>query len=793
MEALQISSEQERIQGLHELTKRLRENDSLDSLVQCIAEYSRRIAQVNRASLIIRNSSENADVWELDEKGSRVRSMQFRGSSLERVCGSASEYVDNSIGKYSDFFDERELANEGYYSYLSIPLVVGSKVIGSINLASKQEGAFRPAVVSELWVLADFVAQVTHNKMASRRLEDSEKMTQILFEKGADVSVILEADSGKILGLNNASEKVIGYKERELVGSKISSFFNFGEKSFREIVETGGFDKRMIVRFTCKNGMKKLLEVDYEGLNFGGRNLALLSCNDVTEKLTLESDYKDVVESISDIVVSIDGRGEISAINEEVRHILGYSRESLIGQPFGTLVYDSDFRTLGGALQDLQAGKESIRGLEIRLRNKYGEPKYFEMNAHAYHDANGELIKITGVLKDIDEQKKAQQQAEVVANVIENSSDSIYCTDTMGVIQLWNKGAERIFGYSKDEMVGRNVSILYPEDQREELNYIISELNKGKGIVGLDGVRMKKGGDPLYVSISASPVRGEKGKIDGYMEIVQDTTAKRKMQENEEIRKRLEEKNKQLKEVNEMKSVFVSNVSHELRTPLTSIHGYSALLKDGMAGKMSDQQGEYVKIIFSETERLAKLINDLLDLSRIDSGKIKLRMEFFDIRDLVSKCSCISLAHKKGLYVKWNISDEVLDVYGDPARIAQVFINLVSNAIKFTEEGGVTINITKKTKTFIQVEVLDTGMGIPEEEQKHLFKRFYQVQKARQKKLQGTGLGLTISREIIKLHGGKISVDSKVGDGTKFTFTLRAIPTRKQRRKMKKQKEAAAK
>ena len=171
----------------------------------------------------------------------------------------------------------------------------------------------------------------------------------------------------------------------------------------------------------------------------------------------------------------------------------------------------------------------------------------------------------------------------------------------------------------------------------------------------------------------------------------------------------------------------------------------------------------------------------MLDLSKMESKKFKLEMRFFDPRTLVEQCSCESMAQEKGLYVRWNFAPDVAEVYGDPAKIAQVLINLVSNAIKFTNKGGVTVHVENKSRTFVQFDVTDTGAGIPEEEQARLFRRFSQLS-AGTKRKGGTGLGLAIAKEIVKLHGGKIWAKSEPGRGSTFSFKLRRVPPRGRRK-----------
>jgi len=287
---------------------------------------------------------------------------------------------------------------------------------------------------------------------------------------------------------------------------------------------------------------------------------------------------------------------------------------------------------------------------------------------------------------------------------------------------------------------------------------------------------MRKDGEKIEVVANCSSIRDDDGRIIGFLEIIRDLSVQKKYEEAESRRLALEEKKRMLEQQKEAQSVFISNVSHELRTPLTSIHGYSSLLKEGEAGRLTEQQREFIEIINSETNRLTRLINDILDFSKMQSKRFKINPQLFDLRAITERSSCKSLAERKGLYVKWEIAPETPQVYGDPSRVSQILINLISNAIKFTQAGGITIRVAPKGRSFVQIDVIDTGIGISEEDQKTLFRRFSQVQPTAGSdaaKPEGTGLGLAITKELVRLHGGKIWVKSEPGKGSVFSFTLR--------------------
>ena len=713
---------------------------------------------------------EGLSVRHLDSQGKISEGrIPLAGSSFEQPIRSGRPYIANIIGKYSNYFDERGLAEEGFRSYACFPLVAGGEPLGALGVASNAEKAFGESEVAMLSLLAASVAGVLQGARIAERLRKAELISNALFEAGGMV-VIADA-SMRIVGANREAEVLTGYSAEELMRLDLAALFPGIE---RDRLLGGG-----VLKLKRKSGELRLVEARASAISDG--SAIFFAGSDVTEKMLFESSYRDVVESMHDVVFTINGRGEFTAVNSEAESVLGRPRESLMGSPLSSIVHEQDYRPLGEALHSLSPNSPILRSLELRLLTAKGEPRWFELNGRGYHDASGELIKFTGVLRDIDERKRVAEYEQIVGSVISNSSEPVLSTDTMGVVRFWNRGAELVFGWTREEMVGRSVRELYPEDRKGELDALVRTLNEHGSAPMLETIRLKKGGEPIVVQVLASAIRDSEGKVIGYLEMMRDMTSVKQAEEAERAKRKLEERNRQLQQLNQMKSEFVSNVSHELRTPLTSIQGYSSLLLAGELGKMDDRQREYVEIINSETARLAKLINDLLDISRMERGKFRLSPRLFDPREFVESCSCSSLAEKKGLYVKWNISDDVQQVFCDSARISQVLINLISNAIKFTEKGGVTINIWRKSRGYVQIDVEDTGIGISEEDQKKLFKPFYQAPRPDGQKREGSGLGLAISKEIVRLHGGKIWVESKLGEGTKFSFTLPTGPKRRKK------------
>ncbi len=280
--------------------------------------------------------------------------------------------------------------------------------------------------------------------------------------------------------------------------------------------------------------------------------------------------------------------------------------------------------------------------------------------------------------------------------------------------------------------------------------------------------------EPLEISIANKSYHIRSGRAQTINLLL--STYEMAIQRNEEltkIRNDLEDSNRQLEEMSRHKSEFLANMSHELRTPLTSILGYTKLILDGLEGDINEEQRKDLGIVYTSSKHLIQLINDLLDLSRIEAGKTVLSHETFTISELLSEVIPIldGLATEKGLVFIYSVAPDIDSLYADKAKTKQVLINILGNAVKFTNEGIVKLNIAETDNDFI-FSVTDTGIGMKEEDLEAIFDSFKQVGQAQIAGYEGTGLGLAISKQFIEMHGGKIWVESELGKGSTFTFTL---------------------
>ncbi|MGH7782356.1 MAG: ATP-binding protein, partial [Candidatus Binatia bacterium] len=351
-----------------------------------------------------------------------------------------------------------------------------------------------------------------------------------------------------------------------------------------------------------------------------------------------------------------------------------------------------------------------------------------------------------------------------IESLVENAADAIVSTDLDDRILNWNRGAELIFGYRKEEVTGQHLSILLPPERYHELDEMRAKVTISGALRDIEVRSKRKDGQLIYLALSVSPIGDGEGKITGFLRVAKDVSEKKRFE-------------RRLKELDRMKSDFVSNVSHELRTPLTAIKGSADNMLDGITGPLTDKQTRYLSRIKSNADRLTRLITDLLDLSKIESGKIDLRPAVLAVNSIFKEVAenLRPVGAEKLIALDVPLPDNDVQVWGDRDKVVQILMNLIGNALKFTPpHGKVGVGIEKLDREWVKLFVTDTGPGIPAEETGKIFEKFYQLKQSDKQKAKGTGLGLAISKALVEMHGGRIWIESGVERGCVFSFTLPA-------------------
>ena len=366
-------------------------------------------------------------------------------------------------------------------------------------------------------------------------------------------------------------------------------------------------------------------------------------------------------------------------------------------------------------------------------------------------NAAGNVISTLSIIFDLTERKKLEevlQAAQAKAqNIIEQNPDAMVILDEEGNILFLNPAAEYMFARRKETLLGSSFGFPLVTAEAAQINIVCKSGEAGTGEMRIAAIEWS--GKPAYLAS------------------IRDITEVKRM---EALKAEIDERAR----LDQLKDEFVSTVSHELRTPLTTIKEFASIISDEIPGKLTKDQREYVGIIKGNIDRLARLINDILDISKIEAGKVQLNRAMTDIRNLVQGVifTLKPQADEKHIELKAMFQKDIAEAYLDCDRMTQIFTNLIGNAIKFTpEKGKITVEIKDAAKE-IECSVADTGIGIAPENLDKVFSKFQQFGRTAGPGAKGTGLGLTITKELIEKHSGSIWVESKLGKGTKFTFTL---------------------
>jgi PAS domain S-box-containing protein len=376
-------------------------------------------------------------------------------------------------------------------------------------------------------------------------------------------------------------------------------------------------------------------------------------------------------------------------------------------------------------------------------------------------------------------ENSAQSAQSRLAAIIESSDDAIISKSLEGAIQTWNVGAERTFGYTSAEAIGKHVTMLLPPERIGEETEILDRIRRGERIEHFETVRVRKDGVRIDVSLTVSPVKNSLGEIIGVSKIARDITARKQMETEREVLLLSERTARtDAEKASQIKDEFLTTLSHELRTPLNAIVGWSQILNpESDREELTEGLDAIRRNGFAQT----RLIEDLLDMSRIVSGKVRLDVQSLDLSSVINAAidTVRPTADAKGIKIRKVLDPSVGMVSGDPTRLQQVVWNLLTNAIKFTPKEGKVDVILERVNSHVELTVHDSGIGIPAEHLPVIFDRFRQVDSSTTRSYGGLGLGLAIVKQLVELHGGSVHAKSEgEGKGTTFIIHLPVSPIR---------------
>ena len=488
-----------------------------------------------------------------------------------------------------------------------------------------------------------------------------------------------------------------------------------------------------------------------------------------------EEKYRSLIEKLQTAVVVHAADTRIVTCNAVAQLLLGLTEDQLLGKTS----IDSDWhffredRTVMPLeeypVNQVLATRRPLKNFMVGVhRPGNAEDVWVMVNANPVFGTENRIEEIVVTFLDVTERLRDQEKITHLASIVESSGDAIIGKRLDETIVSWNRGAERTYGYTSAEIVGRPISILVPPELQDELATIMERLKRGEGVEHLETTRLRKDGQTINVALTISPMRDATGRVIGASTIARDITERRQSEAEREARRVAEASN-------QAKSEFLANMSHEIRTPMNAILGMSHL---ALQSGLNSQQYNYVQKVHRSAESLLGIINDILDFSKIEAGHLDVEHIPFDLGDVMDSLAnllCMK-ADEKGLELVFDLPPDLpTALVGDPSRLGQVLINLGNNAVKFTERGevivGVEVIARDATSMRLRFEVSDTGIGITAKERQRLFKPFSQADSSTSRRFGGTGLGLAISHHLVRMMDGELHVESTPGRGSRFHFS----------------------
>ncbi|NNJ12007.1 PAS domain S-box protein [Chloroflexales bacterium ZM16-3] len=608
---------------------------------------------------------------------------------------------------------------------------------------------------------------------------------------------IISSDTNFIIrSWNKGAEAIYGWRAEEVIGRSVSDTIrlesangDYGQ-TFNEFYAKGAW-KGEVIQYHKDGSPLHIFSAVSVVHDTGGRPVGIVAANsDITARkqaeLALRSSeekYRGLMQSLDSVIVAVDAEGRFLYMNDVAAAQMGSSADALINQTMGDLFPDPVASAqMDAVLRVIREDRGFVFEAQSLVR---GVPRWYRTSIQPIHDEHGQVAYAMLNATDIHELKTVQQElleltrtleARVKARTAEiqdlydHAPAGYHSLDAGGNFLMVNQTELEWLGYTRDELIGRPIMDVMTAESIITFRGHYPDFKRHGLLRDIEFVFLRKDGTSIPVLVSATAIYSEDGSFLMSRSTVFDNTEHKRAEET------LRFANAEMERALRTKDEFLANMSHELRTPLNAILALSESLQEGVRGPLNDRQRESVGRIEESGQHLLTLINDILDLSKIEAGRLDLQIEAVSVADVcrASLQFIKEVAIKKQLKLAFQLNDELAIIGADAKRLKQILVNLLSNASKFTPAGGkVSLDVKVQTEdALVHFIVQDTGIGIADSDMARLFQPFTQLDSRLSRQHEGTGLGLVLVRRLVDLHGGSITVESEVGVGSRFMITL---------------------